>query len=163
MSIFALALGNLSALVGAHIKSKPPTRNRKSLFIRHLDGGSSNSTELELIALANPYYDVNKYGIRFVSSPRHADVLLITGPLTRSMLGPAQATFDAMPEPKKIITVGDYADFKREDNDPSNLFAQSYAIADLPKEMKDSVVDHVPGNPPNPEAIIKVLLKWKAY
>ncbi len=140
---------------GLHTETRPAAR--KSIFLRHLDGGSSNAPEVELTALNNPIYDIEQYGIRFVASPRHADVLLITGPLTWNMLASAIAAFEAMPEPKRIVTVGDCADFLN--GVAPCLFADSYAVVDLPSSMKECIVAHVPGDPPSPEAVLEVLLR----
>jgi membrane-bound hydrogenase subunit mbhJ len=152
--------------LGRHLHTETvPHAARCSVFIRHLDGGSSNVVESELIALSNPVYDLAQYGIRFVASPTHADLLMVTGPLTRNMLGPARAAFAAMPEPRAVITVGDFAGFDRRHKPPDpftgqlvELFATSYAIAELPDEMRRAVVAHVPGDPPEPSEIVKVLL-----
>jgi membrane-bound hydrogenase subunit mbhJ len=136
----------------------------RSLFVRHVDGGSSNVAEAELISLAGPHYNLASYGIRFVSSPSHADVLLFTGPLTRNMLEPALAAFTVMPEPKAIVTVGDWAALPLPDADgarPGQLataFRNSYALVDLPDSMKRAVVAHAAGDPPEPEVIIDALL-----
>jgi Ni,Fe-hydrogenase III small subunit len=137
----------------------------RSLFVRHVDGGSSNVAEAELISLIGPAYNLSAYGIRFVSSPSHADVLLLTGPLTRNMLGPALAAFVVMPEPKAIITVGDWAEPVSPGGDSPNLcqqlaaaFQDSYAVAELPNSMKDAVVAHAAGDPPEPYEIIDALL-----
>lgn len=141
-----------------------------SLFVRHVDGGSSNVAEAELISLVGPVYNLAGYGIRFVSSPSHADVLLFTGPLTRNMLGPALAAFAVMPKPKAIVTVGDWArPPPGEDSaNPSRLaaaFRNSYALIDLPDSMKDAVVAHAEGDPPEPDVVIEALLhaaQWKS-
>jgi Ni,Fe-hydrogenase III small subunit len=127
---------------------------RRSLFVRHVDGGSSNIIEAELASVVGAVHNLAGYGIRFVASPRHADVLLLTGPLTRNMLGPAWAAFEAMPEPRMVVTVGD--------DDPEGLaaaFRRSYAAVDLPAAMSDAVVDHIPGDPPEPQMIIDVLVR----
>jgi Ni,Fe-hydrogenase III small subunit len=140
------------------------------LFVRHVDGGSSNIFESELTGLTNPIYDLAQYGISLVASPSHADVLLLTGPLTRNMLGPVQEAFAVMPEPRAIVTVGDYADFGRRHPPPedpiaaqvAHLLAGSYATVDLPDELRRAVVAHVPGDPPDPAAVIHVLLRASA-
>jgi membrane-bound hydrogenase subunit mbhJ len=137
----------------------------RSLFVRHVDGGSSNVAEAELIALLGPVYNLSGYGIRFVSSPSHADVLLFTGPLTRNMLGPALAAFAVMPEPKAIVTVGDWTDPPSPgENDAgvrelATAFRKSYALAELPKPMKDAVLAHAAGDPPEPGVVIEALLR----
>jgi membrane-bound hydrogenase subunit mbhJ len=139
-------------------------RSVHSLFVRHVDGGSSNVAEAELISLIGPAYNLAGYGISFVSSPSHADVLLFTGPLTRNMLEPALAAFAVMPEPKAIVTVGDWAALTPPGEDGGSrchlaeAFHNSYALVDLPDLMKDAVVAHAAGDPPDPHIIIEALL-----
>lgn len=138
--------------------------NVRSLFVRHVDGGSSNVAEAELVSLTGPVYNLAGYGIRFVSSPSHADVLLFTGPLTRNMLGPALAAFAVMPKPKAIVTVGDWAapalECEHASTPPSltAAFGNSYALVDLPEAMKRAVVAHAAGDPPEPRALIEALV-----
>lgn len=135
-----------------------------SFFLRHVDGGSSNVAEAEIISLIGPIYNLEGYGIRFVSSPSHADALLMTGPLTRNMLGPALAAFAVMPEPKAIVTVGDW--FVRpatgeETANPCHLaatFHNSYAVVDLPRTMRRAIVAQAAGDPPEPDVLIETLL-----
>ncbi len=139
-------------------------RSACSLFVRHVDGGSSNVAEAELFSLLGPVYNLAGYGIRFVSSPSHADVLLLTGPLTRNMLGPAQAAFAVMPEPKAVVTIGDWvarAPAGQSGAIPGQLaaaFQDSYALVDLPDAMKRAVVAHAAGDPPEPQELIEALL-----
>lgn len=78
----------------------------RSLHVRHVDAGSCNACESEIKLLTSPYYDVHRLGIFFTSSPRHADLLLVTGPLTRAMVGPLLRTYEAMPEPRLVVAVG---------------------------------------------------------
>ena len=138
--------------------------NAGSLFVRHVDGGSSNVAEAELISLTGPAYNLAAYGIRFVSSPSHADVLLLTGPLTRNMLAPAFAAFSVMPD-KAIVTVGDWAataipqeaDAVR----PRHMewiFQNSYAVVELPDVMRSAIIAHAAGDPPEPCDIIDALM-----
>jgi Ni,Fe-hydrogenase III small subunit len=122
----------------------------RSLAIRELDTGSDNATEIEINNLNNPYYDVERFGITFVSSPRHADVLIVTGAVTHNMTIAARKTYDAMPSPKYVVAVGD-------DACDGGIFAGSYAVlggADklFPVDMK------IPGNPPTPVQILEGLL-----
>ncbi len=139
-------------------------RGTRSLFVRHVDGGSSNVAEAELHSLEGPVYNLAGYGIQFVPSPSHADILLFTGPLTRNMLGPVLAAFAVLPEPKAIVTVGDWADFPPPNEDPDSTcplmraFRNCYALVDLPEPMKAARVAHAPGDPPDPRAIIEALL-----
>jgi len=122
----------------------------RSLSIRHVDAGSCNGCELELQALSNPFYDLERFGLHFVASPRHADVLTVTGPVTRNMAEALRRTYDAMPDPKWVIAIGDCA---RE----GGCFAGSYAIvggvnAVVPVDI------HISGCPPDPTALLKGLL-----
>ena len=121
-----------------------------SLAIRELDTGSDNAAEIEINNLTNPFYDVERFGISFVASPRHADVLMITGAITHNMTIAARKTFEAMPSPKYVIAVGD-------DACTGGIFAGTYAVlggADrlLPVDLK------IPGNPPTPVQILAGLL-----
>lgn len=133
--------------------TEPDARSRqsRSVAIRHLDGGSCNDNEVEITALASPFYDLARFGLHFVASPRHADVLLVTGPFTRSMAAAALAAFRAMPEPRRVVTVGD--GFR-----PGGLFTGSYAIIPLPGEMARAWVLHVGGDPPSPRVLLDALL-----
>ncbi len=129
----------------------------RSIFIRHLDCGSCNGCELELNALTNPIYDIAGYGIHFEASPRHADVLAMTGLFTRNLAEAARLTLEAMPIPR-IIAVGDCAI-------DGGIFKgkQSYAAMEKPKEIQDAIIKdiQVPGCPPPPEAILEALLRLK--
>lgn len=122
----------------------------RSLAIRELDTGSDNATEIEINNLNNPYYDVERFGISFVASPRHADVLMVTGAVTHNMAIAATKTYDAMPLPKFVVAVGD-------DACNGGIFAGTYAVlggADklFPVDLK------IPGNPPAPKEILAGLL-----
>ena len=122
----------------------------RSLAIRALDCGSDNSTELELNNLSSPHYDIGRFGISFVASPRHADILLVTGAVTLNMVDAAKKTFDAMPSPKFVVAVGD-------DACGTGIFAGSYAV--LGGAEKIFKVDlKIPGNPPTPNEILKGIL-----
>jgi Ni,Fe-hydrogenase III small subunit len=134
--------------------SKELTKPSHSIFIRHLDCGSCNACELELNALLNPVYDIGQYGIHFEASPRHADVLIMTGPYTRNLDEAARLTLEAMPVPR-VITFGDCTD-------EEGVFAKSYAVVEHPPEMRSAIEStgiHIPGCPPPPEKILEVLLK----
>lgn len=122
-----------------------------SVFVRHLDCGSCNGCELELNALANPVYDIAKYGIHFEASPRHADLLAMTGVYTRNLAEAAQLTLEAMPIPR-IITIGDCTA-------GGGVFRESYALAKRPEEVEKAIKAHIPGCPPAPEKIIQALLE----
>ena len=121
-----------------------------SIAIRELDTGSDNATEIEINTLTNPFYDAERFGISFVASPRHADVLMITGAITRNMEIAAQKTYEAMPSPKYVVAVGDEAC-------NGGIFKETYGVlggADFlfPVDMK------IPGNPPAPVQILTGLL-----
>jgi Ni,Fe-hydrogenase III small subunit len=148
-----------------YTETLPADGGKQSIFIRHLDAGSSNAFELELVALTNSIYDLAQYGIQFVASPRHADVLLVTGPVTGSMLAPLRQAFAVMPAPRAIVTVGDFAACDSRHAPPdeitaeiASLFSDSYATVELPEEMRKAIVAHVPGDPPEPADIIRALL-----
>jgi Ni,Fe-hydrogenase III small subunit len=122
----------------------------RSLAIREVDAGSCNGCELEIHALNNAYYDLERYGIRFVASPRHADVLLVTGPVTKNMRVGLERTYNATPDPKWVVAVGDCAL-------DGSLFAESYAVvggvsAVLPVDL------HIRGCPPEPTRLLAGLL-----
>ena len=122
----------------------------RSLAIREVDAGSCNGCELEIHALGNVLYDVERFGIRFVASPRHADVLLVTGPVTRNMRDALKRVYEAMPNPKWVVSVGDCAL-------DGGCFAGSYAVEGgvasvVPVDL------HIPGCPPRPIEILKRLL-----
>src|SRR5580765_2228520 len=122
----------------------------RSLSIREIDAGSCNGCELEIHALSNAYYDLERFGLRFVASPRHADVLLVTGPVTKNMREALERTYNATPGPKWVIAVGDCGV-------SGGCFAGSYAVVGSVSEVVP--VDlHVPGCPPSPEALLKALV-----
>ncbi|HMB76587.1 MAG TPA: NADH-quinone oxidoreductase subunit B family protein, partial [Kiloniellaceae bacterium] len=122
----------------------------RSLSIRQIDAGSCNGCELEIHALENAYYDIERFGIRFVASPRHADMLMVTGPVTHNMREALQRSYDAMPAPKWVVALGDCAK-------DGGCFAGSYAVvggveAVLPVDLQ------IPGCPPPPAKILSALL-----
>lgn len=121
-----------------------------SLAIREVAAGSSNAEEQELTALSNPYYDIERYGIHFVASPRHADMLMVTGPISRNMVNAVKATYDAMAEPRIVVAVGDGAIH-------GGIYRGSYGIVD---SLADVIpVDfEIPGDPPSPKTVIAALL-----
>ena len=140
------AVSELASAVGDAARR----RLGRSLSIREVDAGSCNGCELEIHALNNAYYDVERFGIRFVASPRHADVLLVTGPVTWNMREALLRTYNATPEPKWVVALGDCAV-------NCGVFAGSPAVvgplADiLPVDL------HVPGCPPPPLDIVSALL-----
>ena len=122
----------------------------RSLAIREIDAGSCNGCELEIHALNNAFYDLERFGIRFVASPRHADVLLVTGPVTRNMREALERTYDATPEPKWVVAVGDCAA-------DGGLFAGSYAcVGGVSRVVPVDL--HIRGCPPRPLDLLKGLL-----
>lgn len=122
----------------------------RSLRIRAVDGGSTGAEEIELKALTNTFYDMERYGLRFVSSPRHADVLFVTGPVTRNMERAVRATYDAAPQPCLVIAIGDGAC-------TGGVWPESYAITG-PVEKIIPVHGKIPGDPPSPQAILEGFL-----
>lgn len=116
-----------------------------------MDAGSCNGCEIELGAAFGPVYDAERYGARLVASPRHADVLLVTGVVTRNMLEPLRRTVDATPNPKVVVAVGDCAR-------NCGVFAQGYGVVGAVKDVTAVDLD-VPGCPPEPEAIVAALRK----
>ena len=122
----------------------------RALCLRHVDAGSCNGCELEIHALNNPYYNLEGAGIRFVASPRHADVLLVTGPVSVNMEEALFRTYDATPDPKLVIAVGDCGAC-------GGIFGESYASrGSVSKVIPVDVT--VPGCPPSPLAILRGLL-----
>jgi Ni,Fe-hydrogenase III small subunit len=121
-----------------------------SLSIREVDAGSCNGCELEINALGNAFYDLERFGLRFVASPRHADVLLVTGPMTKNMREALERTYNATPDPKWVVAVGDCAV-------DGGMFSGSYAVVGgvarvVPVDL------HIRGCPPRPVELLKGLL-----
>lgn len=123
---------------------------KKSLAIRLVTAGSTNACEQELVALGNSYYDVERFGIHFVASPRHADMLMVTGPVSRNMREALVRTYEAMPEPRIVVAVGD-------DAIDGGIFRGSYGVLDGAASVIP--VDYqIPGDPPTPRQIISALM-----
>jgi Ni,Fe-hydrogenase III small subunit len=123
----------------------------RALCIRHVDAGSCNGCELEIQALNNPYYNIEGIGIKFVASPRHADLLLVTGPVSVNMEEALKRTFDAVPDPKLVVAVGDCGAC-------GGIFGKSYASRGAVADVIP--VDHtVKGCPPTPVAILRTILE----
>ena len=140
------ALGELARQVGQAARR----RLGRSLAIRQVDAGSCNGCELEIHALNNAFYDIERFGFRFVASPRHADVLLVTGPVTGNMREALYRTWAATPDPKWVVAAGDCAL-------DGGIFKESYAVAGgvsavIPVDL------HIPGCPPAPAALLQGLL-----
>lgn len=158
---WAFGVRNRSDLVrgtrGTHVedgRAQPESRNgfRRSLHIRHVDAGSCNGCESELQALNNPFYNLHRLGIFFTPSPRFADLLLVTGPVTYAMHDPLQQAYLAMPEPRWVMAVGTCAV-------SGGIAGGGYACGNgldgvLPVDL------YLPGCPPNPAAIIEALLMF---
>jgi Ni,Fe-hydrogenase III small subunit len=138
------------AALAAALDGAARRRLGRSLAIRAVDAGSCNGCELEMHALGNAFYDLERFGLHVVASPRHADVLMVTGPVTKNMREALLRTYDATPSPKWVVAVGDCAR-------DGGVFARSYAVAGgvattVPVDL------HIPGCPPTPTALLKGLL-----
>jgi Ni,Fe-hydrogenase III small subunit len=138
------------AELGARVDRAARRRLGRSLSIREVDAGSCNGCELEIHALNNAFYDLERFGLRFVASPRHADVLLVTGPVTRNMREALERTYNATPDPKWVVAVGDCAF-------DGGIFSGSYAVAGgvgaiVPVDL------HIRGCPPRPTQLLQGLL-----
>ena len=121
-----------------------------SLHIRHVDAGSCNACESEIKLLLNPYYDIQRLGIFFTTSPRHADLLLVTGPVTRAMADPLRQTYEAMPDPRLVVAVGACAC-------SGGIFGQSaFTLGGVDVVLPVDV--YIPGCPPSPLTLIHGLL-----
>jgi Ni,Fe-hydrogenase III small subunit len=127
-----------------------PDRGR-SLAIRHVDAGSCNGCEHELTLAANPYYDLQRFGLGIVASPRHADVLLVTGPVTSRMREPLLVAYQAMPEPRRVAALGDCALGCNVLGTADNIVGSVETV--LPVDIL------IPGCPPTPDAIATALLR----
>jgi Ni,Fe-hydrogenase III small subunit len=138
------------AALAAGLDAAARRRLGRSLAIRQVDAGSCNGCELEIHAINNVFYDLERFGLRFVASPRHADVLMVTGPVTRNMREALERTYAATPAPKWVVAVGDCAD-------NCGVFAGSYAVvggisAVIPVDLT------IAGCPPTPTALLRGLL-----
>ena len=138
------------AELAARVNRASQARLGRTLSIREVDAGSCNGCELEIHALNNVLYDLERFGLRFVASPRHADVLLVTGPVTHNMREALERTYQAMPDPKWVVAVGDCGR-------DGGMFASSYACVGgissvVPVDL------HIQGCPPSPLALLKGLL-----
>jgi Ni,Fe-hydrogenase III small subunit len=130
--------------------AQPAPARRGSLALRHVDAGSCNGCEHELTAAANPYYDLQQYGLNIVASPRHADVLLVTGAITTRMLPALTTAYEAMPEPRLVAALGNCALGRNLLGQPNEHAGPLEEI--LPVDLR------IPGCPPTPAAIAAVLI-----
>jgi Ni,Fe-hydrogenase III small subunit len=133
-----------------NVEKAAQARLGRSLSIRQVDAGSCNACELEIHALANAFYDLERFGLRFVASPRHADVLMVTGPVTKNMREALERSYNATPDPKWVVAVGGCAA-------DGGIFKGSYAVAGgvcdvVPVDL------HISGCPPSPTSLLKGLL-----
>jgi Ni,Fe-hydrogenase III small subunit len=136
--------------LAAQLKQGVTKRFGRSLAIRQVDAGSCNGCELEIHALNNPFYDLERFGLRFVASPRHADVLLVTGPVTTNMREALERTYAATPAPKWVVASGACAI-------DGGFYRESYACVGAAADVIP--VDlHIPGCPPEPIMLVKGLL-----
>ena len=138
------------AALAANLNETVQRRLGHSLAIRQVDAGSCNGCELEIHALNNAFYDIERFGIHFVASPRHADVLLVTGPVTKNMREALERTYRATPDPKWVVAVGDCAV-------DGGIFSGSYAVTGgvsnvVPVDL------HIRGCPPSPTEILTGLI-----
>jgi Ni,Fe-hydrogenase III small subunit len=122
----------------------------RALAIREVDAGSCNGCELEIAGLTSPVYDMERFGLHFVASPRHADMLMVTGPVTRNMEIPLRKTYEATPDPKLVVSIGDCAK-------SCGVFAGSYAVVG-PVASVIPVDVHIAGCPPEPLDILRGIL-----
>lgn len=137
--------------VGENLKSVVRTLyGGRSLRIRHVDAGSTNGEEYEMTALGNAYYDVERFGLSFVASPRHADILTVSGPVTRNMEHALKTAYEMMPEPRMVIAVGDGAC-------TGGIWKDSYAVVGAVENVIP-VDAKIPGDPPSPLDMLKGLL-----
>ena len=138
------------AELAAAVERLARRRLGRSLALRHVDAGSCNGCELEIHALSNAFYDLERFGLRFVASPRHADVLLVTGPVTKNMREALERTYRATPDPKWVVAVGDCAR-------DGGVFSGSYAVVGgvsrvVPVDL------HIAGCPRSPNQLLEGLL-----
>ena len=136
--------------VAARLQTEIARTLGRALTIRHVDAGSCNGCELEIHALANPYYNIESLGIKFVASPRHADLLLVTGPVSKHMAIALRRTYDATPDPKLVVAVG-------ECGCSGGIFGESYASLGRVSNVIPVDVE-IPGCPPSPTALLQGIL-----
>lgn len=138
-------------VIGAKLEEAIKRRFRGSLTIREVDAGSCNGCELEIHAINNPIYNCERFGIHFTASPRFADMLLVTGPVSRNMEIALRRTYNATPPPKLVVAVGDCGC-------NGGIFGESYAsLGGIDKVIPVDV--YIPGCPPTPTALLKGILR----
>ncbi len=145
-----LAADHEALELARQVEAKTQKLLGRALGIRQVDAGSCNGCELEITGMTGPYYDLERFGLHFVASPRHADMLLVTGPVTRNMEVPLRKTYEATPAPKIVVAVGDCAQ-------TCGVFKGSYAVAG----SVDAVIPvdvFVHGCPPEPADILRGIL-----
>jgi Ni,Fe-hydrogenase III small subunit/formate hydrogenlyase subunit 6/NADH:ubiquinone oxidoreductase subunit I len=136
--------------MGAELKARIQKVLGRSLHIREVDAGSCNGCEIEIVGLNSPIYDAERFGVHFVASPRHADMLLVTGPVTRNMELALRKTYDAMPAPRLVVAVGACGC-------SGGIFGENYAsLGGVDKVIPVDV--YIPGCPPNPHALLHGIL-----
>jgi|SRR5262245_24233304 Ni,Fe-hydrogenase III small subunit len=136
--------------LGGRLRDEIHRRFGRSLHIRQVDPGSCNGCELEISGLTGPHYDLERFGLHFVASPRHADCLLVTGPVTLNMVEPLRRTYEATPDPKIVIAVGDCGR-------DAGIYRGSYAVVGGVSDVLPVDVV-IPGCPPSPRALLAGLL-----
>ena len=137
--------------IGTKLDAKIKKMFNGSLAIRQVDAGSDGAALQELVALGNSYYDVERFGVHFVASPKHADMLFVTGPVSRNMAEPLRRAYECTPDPKIVVAIGD-------DAIDGGIYKGSYAVYDgvdkvVPVHFK------IPGDPPSPKAVMIALLQ----
>lgn len=137
--------------IGRELERKIRTLFGRALAIREVDAGSCNGCEVEITGLASPVYDMERFGMHFVASPRHADMLLVTGPVTRNMEVPLRKTYDATPDPKFVVAVGDCAQ-------TCGVFKGGYGVVG-PVQSVIPVDVFITGCPPEPQDILGGILR----
>jgi Ni,Fe-hydrogenase III small subunit/formate hydrogenlyase subunit 6/NADH:ubiquinone oxidoreductase subunit I len=136
--------------LGAELKARIGKAFGRSLHIREVDAGSCNGCEVEIVGLNSPVYDIERFGIHFVASPRHADMLLVTGPVSRNMELALRKTYEAVPPPRLVVAVGACGC-------SGGIFGQNYAsLGGVDKVIPVDV--YIPGCPPNPHALLHGIL-----
>lgn len=143
------ALAQILADSAVEVSEAVTAKLGRSLHVRHLDAGSCNACDFELGAMSNPVYDLHRYGIAFVASPRHADMLMVTGVVTRNLEQALRMTYDAMPEPKMVMACGACAC-------GGETYGSTYAVVGRAADVVPVDIA-VPGCPPRPTAIIVAL------